>query len=336
MDSVMIIMAFLSAIAVGCIATHFLIPVLRRLKFGQTILEEYGPTWHKSKQGTPTMGGLVFIIATTVGYLLFAFPYYTAELGGIGLLSQPMVTLLFGLLFALIGFADDFIKIAKKRNLGLTASQKMILQLVLSCGYLVYLAVCNGGATTVEIPFFGVVWELSYAYYFLALILMVGFVNAVNLTDGVDGLCTSVTLPVSVFFCLAAAIVYGATELAVLAAALAGSCIAFLIFNWNPAKIFMGDVGSLFLGAMVVGFSFALKQPLLLPVVGIIYLIETLSVMIQVTYFKLTHGKRIFKMTPIHHHFELSGYSEKKICFLFSGVTVVACIAAFVWLYLVK
>ncbi len=334
-DTVMAMLAFFASAVVGLVLTPLLIPVLRRLKLGQQILIQDGPSWHKKKQGTPTMGGLVFVVSTLIAYLLFGFPFYTKGETAFGLFlpSVGLTVLIFSLLFACIGFADDMVKVTHKRNLGLTFWQKIILQLVLSIAYIFYLALRTGRSTTVLIPFFGVTWDLSLFYYLLAMILIIGFVNAVNLTDGIDGLCTSVTLPVSVFFAVVAAL-WALPDVSVLAASLAGACVAFLVYNWNPAKIMMGDVGSFFLGAMVVGLSFALDMPLIILVVGVVYLVEALSVMIQVAYFKITKGKRLFKMTPIHHSFELSGWSEKKICFLFGGVALAACVLALLWVFL--
>lgn len=331
-DILSVLLGFLASLVIGLILIPLAIPLLRRLKFGQQILTVDGPTWHKSKQGTPTMGGLVFILSTVVSYLVFAFRYYRTGtvLGGVMAPTTVLTTLIFGVLFSLIGFSDDMTKIRNKRNLGLTAWQKILLQTVLCVLYIVYLHAHNGFSTAVMIPLFGVTWDLKFVYYLIAMLLIVGFVNAVNLTDGVDGLCTTVTLPVAAFFCVAAFAVKK-YELSVLSACLLGGCVAYLIFNWHPAKIMMGDTGSMFLGAMVVGFAFALDLPLVILLVGIVYFLEALSVMIQVTYFKLTHGKRLFKMTPIHHSFELSGFSEVQICLLFGGTSLLACALVLVW-----
>ncbi|MDF2685494.1 MAG: phospho-N-acetylmuramoyl-pentapeptide-transferase, partial [Clostridia bacterium] len=317
MDITISLLSFFTSLLIAIIIAPFLIPYLRKIKFGQQIITDYGPTWHKSKQGTPTMGGFIFIGSVLVSYLIYGFQYYTkGELFSISsvLPSSALTALIVSLLFSLMGFADDFVKVSKKRNLGLTAKQKMILQILISAAYIIYIAIKTNTRTSVDIPFTNITLELSYFYYVFALFAMVGFVNAVNLTDGIDGLCTSVTLPVSIFFALAATI-KGASDISVLASALAGGCIGFLVFNWHPAKVFMGDTGSMFLGGMVVTFAFALDMPLILVIAGFIYMIEAFSVMIQVAYFKITKGKRLFKMTPIHHSFELSGYSEVKIVF---------------------
>jgi phospho-N-acetylmuramoyl-pentapeptide-transferase len=343
MDNTISLLSFFTSLLTALIISPFLIPYLRKIKFGQQIITDYGPTWHKSKQGTPTMGGFIFIGSTLISYLIYGFQYYTKGESGISsiLPSSALTALIVSLLFSLIGFADDFVKVTKKRNLGLTATQKLILQFLISAAYIVYIAIKTNARTSVSIPFTDITLELSYFYYVFALVAMVGFVNAVNLTDGLDGLCTSVTLPVSVFFALTASFkatsdmpLMGASDLSVLANALAGGCIGFLVFNWHPAKVFMGDTGSMFLGGMVVTLAFALDMPLILVVVGFIYMVEAFSVMIQVAYFKITKGKRLFKMTPIHHSFELSGYSEVKIAFIFSGITLILCLLAFLWIIL--
>ena len=337
MDIALIFVCLAASFAVSAFTGKLLIPFLTKLHFGQNILVKDGPSWHASKQGTPTMGGFCFIISTVITYLIFAFPYYSKGLDAATLIPLPtgvMTGLIVACLFSLMGFADDFVKIAKKRNLGLSAMQKIILQILISAAYLIFLSIRTGGRTSMLIPFTDINLELSYFYYVLAMIIMVGFVNAVNLTDGVDGLASGVTLPVCIFFAFASFITIRHFENAFLASALAGGLIGFLLYNKHPAKMFMGDTGSMFLGGMVCILAFELNIPLILPIVGIIYLIEAFSVMIQVTYFKLTHGKRLFKMTPIHHHFEMSGYSENKIVAIFSSITVAACIAVGLWLYL--
>lgn len=298
------------------------IPMLRALKAGQSI-REIGPSWHNSKAGTPTMGGIMFIAATVLCVVAAGWRSMLA-----GSLTHLYV-LAFALVFGLIGFLDDFVKVKYKRNLGLTALQKLVLQLAAAGAYLALLRY-NGDLTCdLYIPFWNVTFYISWPVYLVfAIFVIVGCVNAVNLTDGIDGLSSSVTIPVMVFFAVCAAL-WGKTTLALLPAALVGGLAAFLVYNFHPAKVFMGDTGSLFLGAAVCGLAFALDMPLILILVGFVYLCETLSVILQVTYFKLTHGKRIFKMTPIHHHFELCGWSEVKIVFAFAGVTVVLCALAF-------
>jgi phospho-N-acetylmuramoyl-pentapeptide-transferase len=236
--------------------------------------------------------------------------------------------LLLSLCFGLVGFLDDFCKIKFKRNLGLTSLQKAMLQMAVSALYL-YLLYKEGSLTSdIYIPFLNLTFYIHpLAYIFFAMFVMVGCVNAVNLTDGVDGLCGSVTVPVMAFFAVVA-VSMGRFDLALLPASLFGGLIAYLFYNWHPAKVFMGDTGSLFLGGAVCAMAFALDIPLILILVGIVYILETLSVILQVAYFKLTHGKRLFKMSPIHHHFEMCGWKEEKIVTVFSVVSLIACLIA--------
>ena len=299
---------------------YFLIPMLRALKAGQSI-REVGPTWHNNKAGTPMMGGIMFILATIL-CLLFRIPSMVEY--------SVFYVLILALCFGLIGFLDDFTKMKFKRNLGLTSLQKMLLQMAVSAVYL-YLLYSRGVLTCdIYIPFINVSFYLHpIVYIFFAMFVMVGTVNSVNLTDGVDGLSSSVTVPVMVFFA-AAAISMGRLDLALLPACLVGGLIAYLFYNWHPAKVFMGDTGSLFLGGVVCGLAFALDMPLILILVGFVYICETLSVIIQVTYFKATHGKRIFKMSPIHHHFELCGWKEEKIVIVFASISAIMCILAWI------
>ena len=314
-----ILVAAVVAGILSAVSGHFLIPVLRALKAGQSI-REVGPTWHNAKVGTPMMGGLMFVFSTAVVLIINAFKMeeYSA-----------LYVLAMALAFGVIGFLDDFTKMKYKRNLGLTSLQKAGLQMAMSAVFL-YVLYRTGMSTDLYIPFVDVSIRLHpVVYIFFAMFVMVGCDNAVNLTDGVDGLCGSVTVPVMIFF-TAAALKLGRTDLALLPAALAASLIAYLFYNWHPAKVFMGDTGSLFLGGAICGLAFALEMPLILILVGFIYICETLSVIAQVGYFKLTHGKRLFKMSPIHHHFEMCGWKEEKICFIFTGITVVMCILA--WL----
>ena len=297
---------------------YFLLPVLRALKAGQSI-REIGPTWHNSKAGTPMMGGLMFIISAAI-CLLVNIPSMREK--------TVFYVLALGLCFGSVGFLDDFFKLKFKRNLGLTAAQKAMLQMAVSALYL-YLLYLEGSMTSdIYIPFLDKSFYIHpLAYIFFAMFIMVGCVNAVNLTDGVDGLSSSVTLPVMVFFA-AAAVAMGKFDLALLPAALIGGLVAYLFYNWHPAKVFMGDTGSLFLGGIVCGLAFALDMPLVLILVGIVYIAETLSVILQVGYFKLTHGKRLFKMSPIHHHFEMCGWKEEKIVLVFTAVSALMCLVA--------
>lgn len=312
-----IVTGLICAVVTGVIG-YFLLPVLRALKAGQSI-REVGPTWHNSKAGTPMMGGIMFVFGTIL-CLLGSIPFMAD--------FSIFYVLVLGLCFGLVGFLDDFCKLKFKRNLGLTAIQKALLQMAVSAIYL-YLLYCKGILTCdVYIPFANVTFYLHpIVYVFFAMFVMVGCVNAVNLTDGVDGLCASVTVPVMVFF-TAVAISMSKLDLALLPACLVGALIAYLFYNWHPAKVFMGDTGSLFLGGVVCALAFALDMPLILILVGLVYILETLSVILQVGYFKLTHGKRIFKMAPIHHHFEMCGWKEEKIVFVFAGVSVVMCMLA--------
>ena len=300
-----------------------MIPFLRRLKFGQTIREE-GPAWHSKKQGTPTMGGLMFIIGTIVAVMVCVPLYVVAAGTGEQMLSIVRVLsgLLMGVAMGLVGFMDDFISIRKHRNLGLTEKQKLVLQFAIVIAYLASVRIA-GGSSEMLIPFIGVV-DWGIAYYILAALLIVGMVNAVNFTDGIDGLNGTVTFVVSVGF-LVTAFVMNYMGIAILAAASAAACIGFLIWNFNPAKVFMGDTGSLFLGGIVCALGFGLNIPILIPLYGIIYIAEIGSVVLQVTYFKATKGKRLFKMSPIHHHFELCGWSEVKICAVFGLVSAIFC-----------
>ena len=312
---------------IACVLTlgvgYLLLPVLRALKAGQSI-REAGPTWHNSKAGTPMMGGLMFII-TAVACLLVSIPVMKDY--------SVFFVLGLGLCFGSVGFLDDFFKAKFKRNLGLTSIQKALLQMAVSAIFLYILLKQGIMQPVIAIPFTDLAITIHpLLYIFFAMFVMVGCVNAVNLTDGVDGLCGSVTVPVMVFF-TAAAVLNQKMDLALLPACLVGGLISYLFYNWHPAKVFMGDTGSLFLGGVVCGLAFALNMPLILIPVGFIYIVETMSVILQVGYFKLTHGKRLFKMSPIHHHFEMCGWKEIKICFVFSAVSVVMCVVA--WLGIV-
>lgn len=315
-----IILSILPCFVVALIAGHFIIPWLRALKAGQTI-REIGPKWHNSKAGTPAMGGLIFILAAGLGTLVLCLVY--------GRWTSALV-FAFSLVFGVIGFIDDFFKVKKKQNEGLTPLQKLLLQLVASALYLYVLYRIGHLTPSVWLPFTTGAWSIPiWVYIPFAVFVIVGCVNAVNLTDGIDGLATGVTMPVMVFF-LVTAIALKKAEIAMFPAALLGGLGGFLCYNFHPAKTFMGDTGSLFLGGAVCALAFALDMPLILLMVGFVYIIETLSVILQVSYFKLTHGKRIFKMSPIHHHFEMCGWSEVKIWVVFVSVSVVMCVLA--WL----
>lgn len=318
-----LLVAFLISFFVTIILGRFLVPFLRRLKAGQSIKED-GPTWHMSKQGTPTMGGIMFIVGTAAALLV---------LRGGSILSDPapFYVLALALVFGAIGFVDDYAKIRKHENTGLTAPQKFLLQLAAAIAFTVLLRTTGHLTPNLYLPFLNLSIPLSWPVYMVfAAFVMVGTVNAVNITDGVDGLAASVTLPVMVFYA-AVFLVWGSIfqGLGLLAAAMAGGLMAFLFYNFHPAKVFMGDTGSLFLGGMVCGLAFAYDMPLILILVGIIYIAETLSDILQVAYFKATHGKRIFRMAPLHHHFEMGGWSEVKVVAVFSFTTLAACVLAF-------
>ena len=294
------------------------IPWLRKLKFGQEILE-IGPNWHKSKSGTPTMGGLMFILGVVIAMAVALFVKFDLRL-----LMMVLVSVGFGL----IGFVDDYVKVVKKRNLGLTAKQKFALQAILSIVYILVLKETGSLDTNIVIPFLDKTFAMPWWLYIVFILFVVtGTVNAVNLTDGLDGLCSSITCAVTLFFA-AAGILAGDDVSAYFAMAVMGGVWGFLKFNKYPAKVFMGDTGSLFLGGAISVLAVGMKLPLLLIIVGFVYLFETLSVIIQVTSFKLT-GKRVFKMSPIHHHFEMCGWKETKIVRVFTLVTIVLCIIGY-------
>ena len=314
-----LITAAVAAVLSGVIG-YFLLPVLRALKAGQSIRED-GPIWHNYKAGTPMMGGLMFIAAAIL-----------CLIGNLFKMEDHAVffVLLMALAFGAIGFLDDFFKMKYKRNLGLTSLQKFMLQLAISAIFLYVMYKQGAMSSQLYIPFVDVSFEVHpLVYIFIAMFIMVGCDNAVNITDGVDGLSSSVTLPVMAFF-TAAAVLKGKYDLALLPASLFGGLVAYLFYNWHPAKVFMGDTGSLFLGGVVCGLAFALDMPLILILVGFVYICETMSVILQVGYFKLTHGKRLFKMAPVHHHFEMCGWKEVKIVVVFALVSCVMCVIA--WL----
>lgn len=330
-SSISAILGFLLTFLLGFI----FIPFLKKLHFGQTILE-IGPKWHKDKQGTPIMGGLMFItgtlIAVIVGFIIAGVTNTITYFGDANSIIRYISGIVMALLMSFIGFTDDYIKAVKKQNLGLKARQKTVMQILVAAVYLLTLYLT--GMKTTVIPFVGevdIVSGVGLVFWPIALMFIYGFTNAVNLTDGVDGLASSVTVVVSLFFMTAGALINGMTG-TILPAALCGSLIGFLVWNMHPAKVFMGDTGSMFLGGIVVAFSFEINCPIILILAGILYLFEALSVVIQVTYFKLTGGKRLFKMSPIHHHFELCGWKENKIVVVFSLVSLIGCALAFLLL----
>ncbi len=323
------VLAFLFATAFG----KFYIPWLRKQKAGQEIRED-GPTWHLSKSGTPTMGGVIFIGGVTLVCLTLGFE---------GMLHGEFVhifVLLFALVYGVIGFLDDWEKIKKKQNLGLTARMKFLLQLVAALVFVLLMRQIGYLRPNLYVPFFHTTIHMpEWLYFVFAAFVIVGTVNAVNITDGVDGLATGTSIPVFLFF-VVISMAWGREylQLGIFASAMVGGLLGFLVYNFNPAKVFMGDTGSLFLGGAVAALAFAYDIPLILITLGIIYIIETLSDIIQVGYFKLTHGKRVFRMAPFHHHLEMGGWtgkkwSEKELFVLFTGISLVFAIISFIGVY---
>ena len=333
--TVSVLISLGTAFIVTALLGIVLIPLLHKLKFGQNILTDIGPRWHAKKQGTPTMGGIMFIIGI---FVAVAVTFLTGKLTGFSLFSendvissQEKTKLLAGLLLAfcmsLVGFTDDYIKVSKKRNLGLTEMQKTVLQVIIIAAYLTTMVMSKN--TSMFIPLIGKISLDSLPgiifFYLFGACVIYSTANAVNFTDGIDGLCGSVTVPVGVAFAVIAYLVNN-TSCSVLAAALAGACAGYLIWNHYPAKVMMGDTGSMFLGGLVAALAFSVNCPLILIPVGVVYVAEALSDILQIGSIKLRH-KKIFKMSPIHHHFEMSGWSEKKIVAVFSVVSFAGAIA---------
>lgn len=326
-----LLISLLSFVIAG-VSGIFLVPFLHKIKFGQPIKTEDGPKWHAKKQGTPTMGGFMFIISTIItaiaGYWIFRLKngIDTTDKNSFNAFYLLLSCIVFSASFGFIGFIDDFTKVARKKNDGLSPMQKIAIQLVFSVGFLIAVHFFGDGSTSIDLGF----WRspsLGIFYYVLMIPVIIYLTNAVNLTDGVDGLCGSVTFVAMLIFTVCCTILKQ-DELSCFTMALAGGCLGFLLWNLNPAKCFMGDTGSMFLGAAVTGVGLILHKHLLIFLVALVYIIEALSVMIQVWYFKRTkkktgEGKRIFKMTPIHHHFEMSGFSEYKIVISFSGFGII-------------
>ena len=326
------LLAFAVALVVTLVFGPVFIPWLRKLKFGQEIREE-GPKWHQKKSGTPTMGGIMFIVGIAVAIIVTTIIF---AVNGNFDTTYARCILLFviSLGFGIIGFVDDYIKVVKKRNLGLTAAQKFIMQVVLAAIYVVVLYAMGELDTAIKIPFTSIEWTMPiWLYIPFVMFIVVGVVNAVNLTDGLDGLASSITAVVGLFFAFASYIAFSEYGVTVFSMALVGGLLGFLWYNKYPAKVFMGDTGSLFLGAAVALMAIDLKMPIFLILVGFVYLVETLSVIMQTAYFKYTkkkygEGRRIFKMSPLHHHFEMCGWKEKKIVAVFTLVTAVLCAVA--------
>ena len=324
-NSILHIGAAVAAFGITALLGKLLIPFLHKLHFGQTI-REIGPSWHKGKQGTPTMGGLMFILGIVLTMCAAVPILYQTATETLLMQVKLFAGLGMAVAFGAIGFMDDYIGVVKKRNLGLTERQKLVLQFAVAAAYLGSLAMA-GGNTATTIPFVGRI-DLGFWYYILAAVLIVGLVNAVNFTDGIDGLNSTVTFFVFLALGLCAGI-QSMTGLSLLGTASAAACIGFLVWNFHPAKVFMGDTGSLFLGGMVAALAFGIDMPILLLPLGLVYWMEILSVVLQVTYFKATHGKRLFKMSPIHHHFEMCGWSEGKIVFIFTALTLILCAVSY-------
>ena len=316
----------LAIFIITVILERLIIPILKSHKVGQQILE-IGPRWHKDKAGTPTMGGICFIMAILA--VMTVVSVISATKGGANELVPLALALGLATLNGMIGFFDDYTKLIKKQNEGFSAKQKILLQSLVAIVYLVAMALTDNINTSLHIPFTSVSLELGIFYYVFAFILIIGFVNSVNLTDGIDGLASSVTLVVGIFF----SVVAFTTDhriLALIGAGIIGATSGFLMYNFYPARVFMGDTGSLFLGGLVVGATFVLDEHMIIFLVGVIYLAEALSDIIQVGVFKLSgRKKRVFKMAPIHHHFEQCGWSEIKVVAVFSLVTLIFCIVAY-------
>ncbi len=331
--TIKLISAFVLAFCFSTAFGRFYIPWLRRQKAGQQI-KEIGPKWHMSKSGTPTMGGVMFILAVTFVCLTLGFE---------GMLHGNYVhifVLLFALVYGAIGFLDDWEKIRKKQNLGLSARMKFLLQLAAALVFVLLMRQIGYLRTQLFIPFWHVTIQVpDWLYFIFAAFVIVGTVNAVNLTDGLDGLASGTSMPVVLFF-VAVTFAWGQRflELGLFASGLAGGLLGFLVYNFYPAKVFMGDTGSLFLGGAIAAMAFAYDMPLILVTLGIVFIIETLSDIIQVGYFKLTHGKRVFRMAPFHHHLEMGGWTGKKwkeveIFALFSGISLLFAIISFIGVF---
>ena len=312
-----LVMPVIIAFAISVVLSPILIPFLKKLKFGQFVRDD-GPQSHLKKSGTPTMGGIIILLGIALTSVFYIGEY------------KDIIPVLFVTIgFGLVGFLDDYIKVVMKRSLGLRAWQKLLGQTVVTGVFAYYLLEVMNLGTDIIIPFTnGATWDLGILYVPFIFIVLLGTVNGVNFTDGLDGLASGVTVLVATFFTVVA-IGTGSSVFPV-TGAVVGSLMGFLIYNVYPARVFMGDTGSLALGGFVAASACVLKMPLFILIIGMIYLVEVLSVMIQVTYFKMTGGKRIFKMAPIHHHFELCGWSETRVVAVFSIVTAILCLVALI------
>ncbi len=302
------------------------IPILASRKMGQKILE-IGPRWHKNKEGTPTMGGIAFIFAIILSFIVFMG--MSNEEIEIKRMVGALNVLIYAVLNAMIGIIDDFAKLRKARNEGLTPKSKFLLQSVVAVLFLISMKFTVGINTVLHIPFFRTSVDVGFFYYIIAFLALCGVVNSVNLTDGIDGLASGVVLSVGFFFCISSVLIFKDFTVSFFGASLIGASLGFLVYNFYPARVFMGDTGSLFLGALVIGVAFLFDNILLVILYGFVFLCEALSDILQVTYFKITKGKRLFKMAPLHHHFEKLGFSEVQITLMFTAVNTLFCILAY-------
>lgn len=315
MDYKIVVIPVLTAFAFSLLLGPVIIPFLRRLKVGQTERSD-GVQSHLKKTGTPTMGGLIFLISTTITALFYVKEYPKII---------PILFLTLG--FGLIGFLDDYLKVVLRRSDGLLPGQKLVCQIVVTAVFAFYMIRFTDVPLAMKIPFLpGKMLDLGWMAVPLLFFVVLGTVNGVNFTDGLDGLASGVTVMAATFFVVVA--IGEKSGIEPIICSVIGGLLGFLVFNVFPAQIFMGDTGSLALGGFIAGTAYMLQMPLFLPLVGFIYMFEIISVILQVTYFKLTHGKRIFRMTPIHHHFELIGWSETRIAAVFVIVTAVCCMVA--------
>ena len=309
-----VITAVLISFGISAVACPVLIPFLKKIKFGQQVRED-GPQAHLKKQGTPTMGGIAFLFSVILTSLFFMKSY-----------PQIIPILFMTVGFGFVGFLDDYIKVVRKHSEGLNPKQKMAAQFVITAIFCFYMMKYSGGGTVIHIPFLHTDWDMGWLYIPMVFLVVLGTDNGVNFTDGLDGLCTSVTIIVATFFTVVA--MTTVSEIVPITGAVVGALLGFLLFNVYPAQVFMGDTGSLALGGFVASTALVLQNPLIILLVGFIYLIEVISVMIQVVYFKKTHGKRFVRMAPIHHHFELGGWSETRVVAVFTTVTALLCLIA--------
>ena len=315
MDMIQVVItAVLISFGISAVACPVLIPFLKKIKFGQQVRED-GPQAHLKKQGTPTMGGIAFLFSVILTSLFFMKSY-----------PQIIPILFMTVGFGFVGFLDDYIKVVRKHSEGLNPKQKMAAQFVITAIFCFYMMKYSGGGTVIHIPFLHTDWDMGWLYIPMVFLVVLGTDNGVNFTDGLDGLCTSVTIIVATFFTVVA--MTTVSGIVPITGAVVGALLGFLLFNVYPAQVFMGDTGSLALGGFVASTALVLQNPLIILLVGFIYLIEVISVMIQVVYFKKTHGKRFFRMAPIHHHFELGGWSETRVVAVFTTVTALLCLIA--------